>query len=116
MTRQGSRTFTASLRLGGMGVAYALEVACCYGRCGGCVCCVCGSDNSASFEGVGQDAGAVDRQHSDVASAHSAVGAFDVTVLEPTSADDVTAWLETNGFLTDANAPPILADYVASGH
>ena len=78
-----------------------------------------GDDDSASFDGVGADAGAGEdtvEQDSDAVWLRQAVGAFDVTVLQPASASDVTIWLETNGFLQDEEAPPILEDYVASGH
>ncbi|MEZ4219287.1 MAG: DUF2330 domain-containing protein [Polyangiaceae bacterium] len=42
-----------------------------------------------------------------------AVGAFEATVLEPTSAQGMVDWLELNGFDADAaDAVPVLSDYI----
>lgn len=46
----------------------------------------------------------------------TAVGAFDVSIVQPTSAADVTTWLENNGFIVGTEAPAIVSDYVALGH
>ncbi|HEY3237059.1 MAG TPA: DUF2330 domain-containing protein, partial [Polyangiaceae bacterium] len=43
------------------------------------------------------------------------VGAFEVAVLSGGTADEVSAWLQTNGYASTATAPAILADYVAQG-
>jgi hypothetical protein len=43
------------------------------------------------------------------------VGAFEVTVLSGQSAQEVTDWLETNGYQSVPTAPEILTDYVEQG-
>jgi len=43
------------------------------------------------------------------------VGAFDVTVLQGGTAQEVLTWLDSNGYQTPVNAAPLLADYVAHG-
>jgi hypothetical protein len=45
-----------------------------------------------------------------------AVGAFDVSIVQPASAGDVMQWLRDNGFVEDPAAPPILARYIEQGH
>src|ERR1041385_5830693 len=63
--------------------------------------CGFGSSNSedatASFNGAGTDM--TPKTQSDIVAREESVGAFDVTVLQATSAADVTTWLDTNGFL-----------------
>jgi hypothetical protein len=72
-------------------------------------------NDSSAFDGVGADA-STRRSSPDLVAAHEAVGAFDVTILTPKSADEVTTWLDENSFLQTPDAPPILQDYVDSGH
>jgi hypothetical protein len=43
------------------------------------------------------------------------VGAYDVTVLQGGTADEVSTWLSTNGYQSIPNAPAILQDYVQKG-
>lgn len=43
------------------------------------------------------------------------VGAFETTTLAAASADELDAWLKTNGFATDARAKAAAADYIARG-
>src|SRR5206468_10484858 len=54
--------------------------------------------------------------HSDVVVGTESVGAFDVTVLQAANADEVSAWLATNGFLNAPEAPSLLQDYIDRGH
>jgi hypothetical protein len=69
---------------------------------------------SASFDGTG--VGSEPRSHSDVVVGTESVGAFDVTVLQAANADEVSAWLATNGFLNAPEAPSLLQDYIDRGH
>ncbi len=45
-----------------------------------------------------------------------AVGAFQVAVLTDTEVGPIKTWLEDNGYLWDANAEPILMQYLAEGN
>ncbi len=45
-----------------------------------------------------------------------AVGAFDVTVLQGDTVEELTTWLDTNGFDVPDDAGPILGQYVDAGH
>lgn len=72
-------------------------------------------NDSSAFNGVGADA-STRRSTPDLVAAHEAVGAFDVAILTPKSADEVTTWLAENSFLQTPDAPRILQDYVDSGH
>jgi hypothetical protein len=74
------------------------------------------SDSSASFDGVGRDAGSSEQSTPPVVTSHEAVGAFDITVLSPKTADEVTSWLVANSFLQAPEAPQILQSYIDSGH
>lgn len=89
-------------------------------RSGGCGFAMGGSSdsgNGVAFDGVGADASADGgATPSSIAAIKESVGAFDVTVLQPTQADEVTSWLQTNGFLQSPDAPPILQDYINRGH
>ena len=80
--------------------------------------CGFGSSNSedatASFNGAGTDM--TPKTQSDIVAREESVGAFDVTVLQATSAADVTTWLDTNGFLNVPEAPALLQDYIDRGH
>jgi MYXO-CTERM domain-containing protein len=44
------------------------------------------------------------------------VGAFEITVLQGGTAEEVMQWLGDNGYQQDPAAEPILADYLAEGH
>ena len=44
------------------------------------------------------------------------VGAFDVVVLTDTEIGPIRVWLESNGYLWDAKAEPILMEYLAEGN
>jgi MYXO-CTERM domain-containing protein len=44
------------------------------------------------------------------------VGAFEVTVLSGGTADEVSTWLQANGYQSISTAPAILADYVSKGY
>ncbi len=43
------------------------------------------------------------------------VGAFEVTVLQSSSAQEISDWLATNGYQSVASAPELFADYVERG-
>jgi Uncharacterized protein conserved in bacteria (DUF2330) len=43
------------------------------------------------------------------------VGAYEIAVLEGGTADEVVAWLDTNGYQQDPDAAPILEEYLAEG-
>jgi hypothetical protein len=73
------------------------------------------SGSASSFDGVGSDGG-VARSDAPPVTSHEAVGAFDVTVLSPKTADEITSWLATNSFLQSPDAPAILQDYIDRGH
>jgi hypothetical protein len=75
-----------------------------------------GSADTAAFNGTGSVESNTDAGARNVVVGHEAVGAFDVTVLQPKSASEITTWLEDNGFLQAADAPPILQDYIDRGH
>jgi hypothetical protein len=80
----------------------------------GCGFGMAASDSSgAAFNGQGA---AHSDARSDVVVSREAVGAFEVTVLQPKTASEITAWLDANGFLQAADAPPILQDYIDRGH
>lgn len=57
-----------------------------------------------------------EEQPADTSVLVQSVGAFEVAILEPTSADDVSAWLDENGFLQDPDAPAIIEDYIEREH
>ncbi len=82
----------------------------------------CGDDGSFgaggdSFSGAGGEpsaGGAPAEGGIDIIS-KEVVGAFEVTVLQGQSAQEVTDWLEANGYQSVASAPEILDDYVEQG-
>jgi hypothetical protein len=80
--------------------------------------CGFGSSNdmsmSGSFNGSGVDS--TPRSNSDIVVKQDSVGAFDVTILQAKTADEVTTWLDTNGFLNVPEAPALLQDYIDRGH
>ncbi len=43
------------------------------------------------------------------------VGAYEIAVLQGGSAEEVIAWLDTNGYQQDPEAAPIMAEYLAEG-
>jgi MYXO-CTERM domain-containing protein len=43
------------------------------------------------------------------------LGAYEIAVLEGGTADEVIAWLDTNGYQQDPDAAPILAEYLSEG-
>lgn len=81
---------------------------------GGCGFGAGSADTSASLNGSGAEESP--KTKSDVVVSQDSVGAFDVTILQAASADDVTTWLDTNGFLNVPEAPALLQDYIDRGH
>jgi MYXO-CTERM domain-containing protein len=47
---------------------------------------------------------------------HETVGAFEITVLQGGTAEEVMTWLGANGYQQDAAAEPILAEYLAENY
>lgn len=79
--------------------------------------CAFGGSSDSAATVVDKDAGAsYADQDSEVVVSREVVGAFDVTILEPTNEAEIEEWLSANDFLNDLNAAPIVRDYVERDH
>jgi MYXO-CTERM domain-containing protein len=73
-----------------------------------------GSTGGFSFTDGG--AGVADAAAGPVVVLQKTVGAFDVTVLQGGTAQEVVTWLDTNGYQMPATAPALLSGYVAKNY
>jgi len=106
-TFQISNSF-AACDMGGSGVGSSSNAGCSFG--------LSSADEASAGYGFGGPTGEdTTDERADVEEIRESVGAFDVTIIEASSAADVSLWLSDNGFLDEPEAEPILDDYVQAG-
>lgn len=75
-----------------------------------------GGESGAAGGGTGGDTGAGDEGGGPDIVLQEVVGAFEVTVLQGGTAEELVAWLDENGYQQDPNATPILEQYLAENY
>ncbi|HEY0135869.1 MAG TPA: DUF2330 domain-containing protein, partial [Nannocystis sp.] len=74
------------------------------------------SPNSSESEGASAGGTGEDDSGGPTVLKEETVGAFDVVVLQDTEVGPIKEWLLDNGYVWDANAEPILMQYLAEGN
>ncbi len=83
---------------------------------GGVGCSSSDSSGTAAYSAGGGGYAPPDWHGAEPDATHQSVGAYDVVVLQPASAAELTTWLTDNSYLPDPAAGPILTDYLSKGY